>query len=73
MAKTARGKSTPNPATPVPGEPGVSTRYQPTEDQIALRAYHIYLDRGESDGNPLDDWLQAEHELTEGIEITAVE
>ena len=38
-----------------------------------MRAYHIYLDRGESGGNPLDDWLQAEHELTEGIEITAVD
>jgi hypothetical protein len=37
----------------------------PTEEQIAERAYHIYLERGGAGGNPDDDWLQAERELSE--------
>jgi hypothetical protein len=34
-----------------------------TEEQIRLRAYEIYLERGGGDGNDSDDWLQAEREL----------
>ena len=36
----------------------------PTHDQIALRAYHIYLQRQGAPGNPFDDWKQAERELS---------
>ena len=36
-------------------------------EEIAERAYEIYLSRGQSDGNDLDDWLQAEYELTAGL------
>ena len=32
-------------------------------DQIAERAYELYLDRGAQHGADLDDWLQAEREL----------
>lgn len=35
-----------------------------TYDEIALRAYHIYLERGATPGDPMQDWLQAERELT---------
>ena len=35
----------------------------PTHDEIALRAYHIYLSRNGGPGNPFDDWKQAEQEL----------
>jgi hypothetical protein len=35
----------------------------PAHDEIALRAYHIYLQRQGAPGNPFDDWKQAEHEL----------
>lgn len=35
----------------------------PTHDQIALRAYHIYLQRNGVPGNPFEDWKQAEQEL----------
>jgi len=38
---------------------------KPTRDDIALRAYHIYLERGCTPGDPLDDWVRAERELTE--------
>jgi hypothetical protein len=37
----------------------------PTTEEIALRAYHIYLERGGTPGNPLDDWTRAERELLE--------
>jgi DUF2934 family protein len=34
-----------------------------SRDQIARRAYEIYLSRGAADGGDFDDWLQAEREL----------
>jgi hypothetical protein len=37
--------------------------HRPTHDQIKLRAYQIYLERGARPGNELDDWLRAEREL----------
>jgi DUF2934 family protein len=37
----------------------------PTRDDIALRAYHIYLERGGAPGNELEDWTRAERELVE--------
>ena len=33
------------------------------EQEIAERAYFIFLARGGSDGHALDDWLQAEQDL----------
>jgi len=35
----------------------------PHHDQIAARAYHLFLERGRLNGHDLDDWLQAEYEL----------
>jgi hypothetical protein len=43
------------------------TKAQPTQEEIALRAYHIYLERGSTPGNPSEDWLRAEQELTDGV------
>jgi hypothetical protein len=40
------------------------TVQQPTEDEIRLRAYGIYLARAGREGDELADWLQAEAELT---------
>ncbi len=37
----------------------------PTRDEIELRAYQIYVERGGAHGNDLEDWLQAEFELSE--------
>jgi hypothetical protein len=34
------------------------------EERIRLRAYELYEQRGKRDGHALDDWLQAEAELT---------
>lgn len=36
------------------------------EEQIRLRAYALYVDRGSEDGHDLDDWLRAEAEFTAG-------
>jgi hypothetical protein len=37
----------------------------PITQDIELRAYHIYIDRGATDGSDLDDWLQAERQILE--------
>ena len=37
----------------------------PTTEEIAIRAYEIYQTRGGGHGTDLDDWLQAERELTQ--------
>lgn len=49
-------------ATSKPRKPR-ATKPVPTHDEIALRAYHIYLQRDGMPGNPFDDWEQAEQEL----------
>jgi hypothetical protein len=37
----------------------------PTREEIALRAYQIYCERGDTPGTDVEDWLQAEREVTE--------
>lgn len=37
---------------------------KPSHEQIAQRAYEIYLERGGAPGDPMQDWLRAEQELT---------
>jgi hypothetical protein len=36
----------------------------PIERQIQQRAYELYEQRGRTDGHDLDDWLQAEYEIS---------
>lgn len=36
---------------------------RPTHEQIAARAYQIFIERGRLNGYDQDDWLQAEYEL----------
>lgn len=36
---------------------------QPSHQEIAARAYELYIQRGRQDGHDMDDWLQAEYEL----------
>lgn len=40
---------------------------RPSVEEIRLRAYEIFVERGQADGQDLDDWYQAEKELTETI------
>lgn len=37
----------------------------PSEEDIRMRAYHRYLERGGGDGMHFEDWLEAERELRE--------
>jgi hypothetical protein len=39
------------------------TYHRPTHQEIAARAYQIFLERGRVAGHEIDDWLQAEYEL----------
>ena len=42
-----------------------STKSAPSHEEIALRAYEIYLERGGAPGDALADWTRAERELLE--------
>lgn len=42
-----------------------ATKTAPAHEQIALRAYEIYLERGGAPGDALEDWTRAERELME--------
>jgi DUF2934 family protein len=43
----------------------VSMASEPSEDDIRLRAYHRYLERGGGHGMDFEDWLEAKRELRE--------
>jgi len=46
--------------------PSVSSESRlPAEEQIRIRAYELYEARGREDGHELEDWLEAESELSE--------
>ena len=47
------------PTTPVKG-PG---RYEPSQEEIGIRAFEIYVSEGCQEGSDLDNWLRAEKEL----------
>ena len=49
------------PKTKTPSRP---RKAKPSHEEIALRAYHIFLERNGAPGDPHSDWLRAEAELT---------
>jgi hypothetical protein len=67
--KTVKGTkvSAPLSAKAKTGMPGSKTATPtPTHDQIAKRAYELYLERGSVEGHHEEDWLLAEAELSSG-------
>ena len=40
-----------------------AAKAKPSQEEIALHAYHIYLERNGAPGDPHADWLRAEAEL----------
>ena len=51
-------------ASPIqPHVEDTSAHQTPRHEDIRLRAYEIFHERGGLSGNELDDWLQAEREL----------
>lgn len=66
MAKAATKQSEQDISETEANQPNQKPAAQPTEEEITLRAYQIYLERGGAEGNPDDDWLQAERDLAKG-------
>ena len=46
-----------------PKQTAPRSKARASSEEIAARAYEIFLARGAAHGNDLDDWLQAEQEL----------
>jgi hypothetical protein len=69
MSTRAKSKTNNQPATDAiekqTGSVNSSAGDAPPHDEIQLRAYCIHVERGGRHGCDLDDWLQAERELTE--------
>ena len=40
------------------------TTKNPSREEIARRAYELYVARGRTDGHEMDDWIRAESELS---------
>jgi uncharacterized protein YndB with AHSA1/START domain len=51
-------------------DPGSVNVLAPTHEQIARRAYELYLERGEKPGGACEDWLTAENELAKELRDT---
>ncbi|HYX92558.1 MAG TPA: DUF2934 domain-containing protein [Myxococcaceae bacterium] len=68
MARTSQTsrkvRSDSQPASMAPAN--VLAQPRPTHEEIARRAYEIFVARGGEHGHDVDDWLQAERELTLG-------
>jgi hypothetical protein len=45
------------------GEANTSAADSPRIEEIRIRAYEIYVERGGQPGHDVDDWLQAEQDL----------
>jgi hypothetical protein len=72
-SETQGREATPDPQ-PIPVSEGVLDREhatdreempdrEPTHDEVARRAYEIYVSRGQEPGRHVEDWLQARREL----------
>jgi len=49
---------------PARGKPRVTEPENlPLEERIRLRAYELYVQRGNESGSEFEDWLQAEEEI----------
>lgn len=52
-------------AAGVPEVAGVTQKRQPSQGEIAYRAYFLYIERGGEHGSHENDWFRAEQELME--------
>jgi hypothetical protein len=71
VAASERPAATARAAAPVAGASFVKIQdvveIEVSHDEIAERAYHIYLERGAQPGDPFADWLTAERQLRERL------
>jgi len=63
MAKTRRKDLGGDTTAGAPQASGDTTAAHIDRERLAARAYELYLARGGSDGQDMDDWLVAEREL----------
>ena len=49
--------------TAVPRADQANPQGDDSEQAIRQRAYELYLERGDADGDQVDDWLRAENEV----------
>jgi hypothetical protein len=61
VARSRRTK--PAPAAVSDDTPSAPASAEPSDEDIRLRAYHRYLERGGGHGMDFEDWLEAEREL----------
>ncbi len=67
-----KGRRAPSqPRGPGKNAPGEAPPASPSYEEIAQRAYEIYLARGGGPGREDEDWQQAERELREAREKAA--
>jgi|SRR6476619_6940626 hypothetical protein len=64
-ARAPKAASNKDVAADKAGTTSVSMASEPSEEQIRLRAYHRYLERGGGHGMDFEDWLEAKRELRE--------
>lgn len=69
--KTTTKRTTKRPPAPAPEtvETQVETR-SPTNEEIARRAFELYLARGREHGRAQEDWLTAERELRQRYSLS---
>ena len=58
------------PTASMPAPPSTESASE-VQEQIRRRAYELYEERGRGDGRDLEDWLQAESEVTQQKAKTA--
>ena len=68
-ARAPKAASNKDVAADNPETTSVSMASEPSEEQIRLRAYHRYLERGGGHGMDFEDWLEAKRELRELNEL----
>ena len=69
MSRAAKTRSIKPVRQPIPVSVAIQPTRTPATEEIATRAYEIYLARGGSHGADVEDWLQAERELTAAREV----
>ena len=64
MAPKQKDSDSRKPEQPVAEAQAQGSLDSTREERIRRRAYEVYLERGGEPGQDLEDWLQAERELT---------
>ena len=71
LSKSKEHQKAESQATSAPQGEAVDTSAadSPQLEEIRIRAYEIYIERGGQPGHDLDDWLQAERELEPKVRV----